>query len=469
MNIFNCINCGKEYQSNKKNSKFCSIECRRQYNNIEYNCDYCKKPIIIYRGRYEKLLSGEIQNIFCSRECSTLSQTTKVLKICQNCGKEYKIGKCFDDIQKFCSRKCFYEYKSKNAKCQMIMCEQCGKIFKQKYPKQKYCSYQCSGEAMQNRLECTCSYCGKTFERIKSDVEKSKKHYCSKICKLLDIKWNPHDIEILRNTYGKLSNLDIQKQLDKKWDIEAIKREAIKLELCKDRTWTDKEIIVLKNNYSNIPIFEMLKLLPDRTISSIRSKAKELKIKSLYYSSRVYTKDEEDFIRKNYLSLTNKELADQLHGNRTETAISQRLCILNLHRPTEIKKEGYLDLKRFMRSRLTVWKNKFRELHNYTCCVTGSKSNIIVHHCRSFNLLMEETIELLDFPIKDTFNEYTDEELEYFVDNFMDLQDCYNACVCISENIHKLFHSEYGYGNNTENQWNEFVENYKKGKYKLIA
>lgn len=27
-----CLNCNKEYISRKKNSKFCSIECKHQYN-----------------------------------------------------------------------------------------------------------------------------------------------------------------------------------------------------------------------------------------------------------------------------------------------------------------------------------------------------------------------------------------------------------------------------------------------------
>lgn len=30
--IYICLNCNKEYTSRKKNSKFCSIECKHQYN-----------------------------------------------------------------------------------------------------------------------------------------------------------------------------------------------------------------------------------------------------------------------------------------------------------------------------------------------------------------------------------------------------------------------------------------------------
>ena len=116
-----------------------------------------------------------------------------------------------------------------------------------------------------------------------------------------------------------------------------------------------------------------------------------------------------------------------------------------------------------------MWKMNVREINNYTCCVTGRKSNIVVHHCRSFNLLFQETIDNLGFEIKDKFSEYNDEELELFVENFLDLQEYYGEYVCITEDIHKLFHKYYGYGDNTMSQWIEFVDNYNNGVYKEIT
>ena len=56
-----------------------------------------------------------------------------------------------------------------------------------------------------------------------------------------------------------------------------------------------------------------------------------------------------------------------------------------------------------------------------------------------------------------------------FVDKFMELQDHYNAYVCITEDVHKLFHKIYGYGDNTVEQWDEYVTDYKNGKFKNIA
>lgn len=35
-----------------------------------------------------------------------------------------------------------------------------------------------------------------------------------------------------------------------------------------------------------------------------------------------------------------------------------------------------------------------------------------------------------------------------------------NNVVVIRENIHKNFHKLYGYGNNTKNQWDDFINKY---------
>ena len=45
---------------------------------------------------------------------------------------------------------------------------------------------------------------------------------------------------------------------------------------------------------------------------------------------------------------------------------------------------------------------------------------------------------------------------------FRKIQSNYPLGVCLTKEIHKKFHEVYGYGNNTEEQWNDFVKNYNK-------
>lgn len=463
-----CLNCNKKYNSRKKNSKFCSLDCKHKYNRVDYCCDYCGKSMVIYRNKYEKFLSGEKKGIYCSKECTDKVHTTKVTNICKCCGKEYQITKCFGDIQQFCSKPCYNEYKKQHSKIRKVICECCGKEFETYHKTQKYCSYECSGKSQRNRVSCICKNCGKKFERIKSEVDKNKRHYCSIDCKLQDIKWNQQDLDILRKYYNKIDNKQIQGKLSKHWSIKAIRAKSQILGLGKDRKWSKDEIELFKEVYPTKPLNEVLKLFPERTETSLFKQGQLLGITSKFYNDRIYTDEELNFYINNYLTMSDRELYEKFNRH-TPYAIHQKLYNLGCTRPYEIKKDGYTSLTRFVRERLSMWKKDVREYYNYTCCLTGSHSNIVIHHCRGFSLLFDETVEILNFEIKDNFSDYTDEELLKFVDKFMEIQDYYNSYVCISEDVHKLFHRIYGYGDNTEEQWNEFVKDYKNGKYKEVA
>ncbi|MCM1167513.1 MAG: hypothetical protein NC401_16030, partial [Ruminococcus sp.] len=212
---------------------------------------------------------------------------------------------------------------------------------------------------------------------------------------------------------------------------------------------------------------EVLALLPERTLPSVIGKARTLNLQSWFYTTRIYSPQDIQYLRDNYLTKTDEELALDL--NRDTHGVEQKLRNIGLYRPFEIKKDGYKNLEVFVRSNIHTWTQNMKKLNNYTCCVTGKRSNIILHHCRSFNLLFQETIDALNFGIKDNFSEYTDDELNLFADTFSDLQEYYGEYVCINETVHKLFHKCYGYGDNTIEQWNEFVENYRNGYYKETA
>lgn len=62
------------------------------------------------------------------------------------------------------------------------------------------------------------------------------------------------------------------------------------------------------------------------------------------------------------------------------------------------------------------------------CEATGSNKNLVIHHLESYNIHPELGADP-------------------------------NNMVRITEDIHKEFHSIYGYGNNTREQWNEFINN----------
>lgn len=381
----------------------------------------------------------------------------KYIHICKNCNKEFKD---YSQVTKFCSRKCYEEHKQANRKTKIIICPICKKEFLQVRPEQIFCSNECKHKSTEDKVECVCDCCGKIFERKRSEVDKNQRHYCSNKCRMTGMFWSEEDTTILISNFGKLTYKEMSENniFSTYRSIDEIKRRAVYVGITSSPDWSDEEIEILKNNYSKVSMNELLEMLPKRTRTSILSKARSYDLKSKYYLSRLYTNDELEYLKNNYLLKSNEELGREL--NRTSLGIAQRLLILDLHRPTEI--DNYKTLKKYIRCRLTPWRDRVRELNNYTCSLTGIRTNIIVHHIRGFNLLLYEAIENLDFPIYEDISKYSQSQLDELLNEFLEIQESYHSYICINEDIHRKFHKEYGYGNNTEEQWNEFVNKYYK-------
>ncbi len=457
MEIRKCVYCGKEFKARKANSKYCSLECRRAYKNRTVKCHFCGKEFLVPLSKYNDYVNGTHKSIYCSKECQNKSQYNHETRHCVECGKPFVIWK--SDPKKYCNRECYENHRSKKPKLEIKVCVVCGKSFETYYHSKICCSQECASIKLRKRVVTTCEYCGKIFERQEKEFTKNTHHFCSKDCMYKSMEWDLEDIELLRQYYRKIPTKDLQKRLSKEYSSKSINAKAIKLGLTIPRDWSDEEEKIILENYETKPFSDVMKLLPNRSEFAIKGKARKFGLLGFFYRTKLYSQEDIKFLQENYLNMTNEELANKI--NKEPYGVEQKLRILGLYRPREIKKSGYTDLVAYTRSRLAMWKQKVKEINNYTCCLTGSKSNIVVHHCHGFNLLFDETIELLNFPIYDNFQDYTDGQLNTFVEEFLDLQEYYHSYVCITEEIHKRFHSIYGYGDNTEDQWNEFVDNYK--------
>ncbi len=75
------------------------------------------------------------------------------------------------------------------------------------------------------------------------------------------------------------------------------------------------------------------------------------------------------------------------------------------------------------------WRKDVYERDNFTCCITGKRGgDLVVHHLDSY-------------------------------DNNKELRIILSNGITISEEYHKLFHKIYGMGNNTREQFEEFLKN----------
>ena len=78
------------------------------------------------------------------------------------------------------------------------------------------------------------------------------------------------------------------------------------------------------------------------------------------------------------------------------------------------------------------------ERDNYTCQITGIKGGkLVMHHLNSYNSDKEHRTDV-------------------------------NNCITLLKEVHKLFHKEYGYGNNTKEQFEEFKHRYHNGEFKEV-
>lgn len=376
--------------------------------------------------------------------------------ICKNCGIKF-IN--YFETTKYCSRKCHDIYRKEHSVYKTIICPVCGNYFSQKHKEQIFCSVECRAKNTESKVKCNCEYCGKKIYQKTSEYKKNKHHYCSKECHY-NSKWCPEDVELLKENYGKMtySNMIKTKLFSKRKSEKEIGRKAISLGLTSSREWNEEELQIVKENYSELSIIEIQKLLPNRSISSIRGIARKFNLMSKFYLNHNYSDEENEILKNYYLEYDNEQLSKFL--GRTPSGIAQHLYMLDLHRPTEI--DNYKKLKYYVRSKLYIWKTSVLQNNNYTCQLSGERNNVVVHHIRSFNLLFNETLEILNFPVHDDISLYFQYELDLFMETFLELQKYYNEYICISEVIHKKFHDLYGYGNNTKEQWDDFINNYYK-------
>ena len=120
------------------------------------------------------------------------------------------------------------------------------------------------------------------------------------------------------------------------------------------------------------------------------------------------------------------------------------------------KWNGFAPLRNYLRTQLEDWKQRSMKEHGYKCFVTGKPFDEI-HHAYGFNEIILETMEHTGLPIYETVEEYSPEELEFIRSTFLKLHDFYGLGFPLSIEIHDEFHSMYGYGKNTNDQFIEFL------------
>ena len=117
----------------------------------------------------------------------------------------------------------------------------------------------------------------------------------------------------------------------------------------------------------------------------------------------------------------------------------------------------------FRNSTIEEWRNESIKNCNGKCVLTGEDFQC-VHHLYSHSNIVKDTFKQMNIDINDIEN-LSNETIFELKNMVLKNTFKYGLGVCLTKKIHKLFHSIYGYGNNTKEQFEEFKERYKNGEF----
>lgn len=261
--------------------------------------------------------------------------------------------------------------------------------------------------------------------------------------------WNDNEINILKEFYLTEDVNTIAEKLNNKFTISAIKTKAYKLGISQNNYWTEEELQIIRDYYNIKTIDEIVPLIPRHSRKAIIERAMEMGIKSGIF----YSKEEEQYIVDNWQKQTDEELSIVL--NRPVRSIRDKRLNMGLCR---VKHDGnsYSKIYDYLRGNNYEWKKASMENCNYKCVVTDERFSDI-HHLYSFKKIVDQVLDRLNITCTE-MSSFSEEELNTILKEFKKEQAKYPLGVCLAKDIHIHFHQIYGSGDNTIEQWNEYIE-----------
>lgn len=261
--------------------------------------------------------------------------------------------------------------------------------------------------------------------------------------------WSDSDLEKLKQYYlNKVSVKEIEKKLGYKFTQTAILTKAYTLGLHQRDWWTDEEDKKLIEVYHSYDMDEICGMFQNRSRDAIIAHAVKLE---LSYKT-IWTDEELKFLKDNYSTMSDEEIGK--HLGRSKDSIRGKRFVEKLYHPIEHGVYNYLS--EYIRKRNKEWKRRSAKQCNYKCVVTGKRFQEI-HHLYSMNKILQETLLDLDYPENISISNLSQNDLDLILNHFYEVQGKYPLGICLSKDIHKQFHDSYGYGNNTPEQFDDFI------------
>jgi len=277
------------------------------------------------------------------------------------------------------------------------------------------------------------------------------------------VKFTDEERDIIQKNYTKCSTI---RELILKYNLDRTESSILtiiqKLNVKKRLSWTLEEKNVIRLNYHKMKRIELLKLLPNRNIRQLNLQLQKMGLIGNGPGYQ-YTEKDYSFIRENYEKMTDVEIGEVLH--REPQSIKEVRRKLKLYRQDPDDDTNYHNLSRFLDKYSNQWREKSIEMCENKCFLTGAKFDD-VHHLFSRNLIIASTLRdlgLKEIDIEDV-NKKNGSFKNQIINAYRKQERMHPYGICLSKDIHIKFHSLYGFGNNTPQQFIEFVTNFFPNK-----
>lgn len=310
------------------------------------------------------------------------------------------------------------------------------------------------------------NYSTSSWDEILSNINKTKTQIISK-AHYLNIKrsveysaYTKEEDELIRAVYDYSTDSTLMKNVEKlvnerlnKRTVSSVLNRARRLGCRVRHEWTNNEDDFLRKNYLTMTVKELKECLENHSRESVYNRLRHLGLTDAPMFA--YSDSDKQFVRDNYLHMSDIEIGDVLH--RKPQSIKELRRKLRLYR-RDPEETNYLSVLRFIQANNKDWKKESMNNCGYKCVITHGKFDDI-HHLYSKNLILQDALQNLGFCIDDIdINKCSDSIKESILKEFLKEQNKHPLGVCLTKELHRSFHIQYGFGNNTPEQFEKFVD-----------
>lgn len=311
------------------------------------------------------------------------------------------------------------------------------------------------------------NYSTTSWEYILSQLSRSKQDIISKAhelgvkrAKVAGAMFSDQEDELIKKYLPTMTCSEFQKKYLSHRTTGSINCRARRLHVVSRLKWTEDEDNFLKENYIYYSTVKLSEILEGRSREAIYNRLKKLGLTEA--PAFAYSEADIQFIKENYLNLSDKEIGEKLH--RAGQSIKEFRRKLNLRRP---QRTIDYSINEFLHGQNKQWRVESIENCGRRCVITG-KDFDDVHHLYSKNNIVKDVLDKLNIDRDKTINDLSQGELDNLISLFKIEQAKYPLGVCLSHDIHMDFHNRYGYGSNTPEQFYEYVKSVAPDRLNII-